>query len=97
MILADKLGEDHRLPDVGTLDYLWEAWIDAGRVMHTGMGDAPLSWTEISHFAERTGAIDEAWEFRTIHAMSADYLSARQAGEEPLAMSPVEQLERSDD
>lgn len=97
MALAIKLDEDPGLSDLGTLDYLWDAFIDTGMTMDTGMGEAPLSWTEVSNFAQSTLAVDEPWELRTLHAMSAGYLRAKQAGQELLAMSPVDQLEANDD
>lgn len=54
--------------------YLFEI----GPTQGGGMGDAPLSHTEIEAFQRNTGIELDAWGARTLRRMSADYLAESQ-------------------
>ncbi len=53
------------------LGYLFEV----GPAMHTGMGDAPLSHSEIAAWQANTGIRLTAWEARTLRRLSVDYVN----------------------
>lgn len=78
------------IPDVGPGAYLLDALFQAGPTIHTGAGDVPLDWPNISSFAEFTGAIAEPWEAKALRDMSVSYLVGRNAGVDGLSIPPSE-------
>lgn len=62
--------------------------MEAGPVEAGGMGPAPLSWREISAWAERTFQRPSAWEARTLRRLSREYLSEIHAAEDQHRAAP---------
>ena len=63
--------------------------------MAGGMGDAPLSHSEIRAWMENTGEALTAWEVRTLRKLSKDYLAAAQDAEKPDCKAPFSDPEEA--
>ena len=83
-------GKPLGLPDLEAGHYLVEAMFRLGPTRSDGMGERPSDWPEIDAFARMTGRIGEPWEAETLFDMCGSYTRARQEGENPLAIPPVE-------
>lgn len=68
--------------------------ITLGPTRSNGMGLVATDWDVIAPFAASTGAVSGPWELTTLAAMCDGYATAVKAGENPLAIPPVEQEER---
>lgn len=90
LLRAQRLKEPLGLPDISFGEYLLEAMFRLGPTRCNGMAVTPADWSDIDAFARLTGRISEPWEAEILHDMCQAYHDARQAGENPLAMSPVE-------
>jgi hypothetical protein len=73
------------------MEYMMAALFEAGPSMAGSMGDVPLDWQNAVAFARGYQSIEEPWEIKALVDMSAAYVSARAAGTDVLAISPVEQ------
>ena len=73
------------LPEITVGGYLKDAFLSLGMAR-----DGALSWQEIESFSRLTGDISEPWEAHTVRAMSIAYLDGQRLGEDPLAISPME-------
>lgn len=87
---AQRLKEPLGLPELDEGEYLIEAFFRLGPTRNNGMSVTPTDWSEIKSFADLTGRISEPWEAEVLFDMCRGYHEARLAGEDPLAMSPVE-------
>lgn len=87
---AVKTGAPTGLPDLGPGQYLAEAMMRLGPVKSDGMGLRSADWPEIDAFARVTGRIGDPWEAETLFDMCRAYLRESQAGEDPLAIAPVD-------
>jgi hypothetical protein len=64
-------------------------WLmEAGPAENTGMGQAPLSWSEIDRWAARTFQQPTSWESRTMRRLSCEYLAELAAAEDPHRGAP---------
>lgn len=87
---ARRLREPLGLPELDGGQYLVDAMFRLGPTRSTGLGEAPADWPEIDAFARATGRISEPWEAEALFDMCRAYHAAREAGTDPLAMSPAE-------
>jgi hypothetical protein len=86
-----RTGQGLDLPELAAGDYLVDALFKAGPTKAGGMGEVPMDWLDIWAFAQSTGDVSEPWEAEALHSMSRAYLAAKTAGENPLAIPPIEQ------
>lgn len=56
--------------------------------MPAGMGNAPLSHSEIAAWQSNTGIELSAWEARTLRQLSAEYLASAQEAEDEKCKPP---------
>jgi hypothetical protein len=56
--------------------------------MSGGMGNAPLSHSEIAAWQGNTGIELSAWEARTLRTLSAEYLNSAQDAEDAKCKAP---------
>jgi len=86
------------LPPVGDAEYLLEYWRAVGMAISNGMGTAPITATELTHWANAQGLELAPWEFAALLEMSRTYLGAMQQGENPNSLppygDPVNQFDR---
>lgn len=66
------------------VSYLYEI----GPTLPNGMGESPLTHTEIEAWQRNTGIQLDSWEARTIHMASLQYLSESQKATNPSAEAP---------
>ena len=62
--------------------------LDIGPAAAGPMGDVPLPWTEITEWQRNVGIELDAWEARTIRALSRAFVSQRHAAERPNCPPP---------
>jgi hypothetical protein len=74
------------------LNYLW----DCGPFMSGGMGEQPLSHSEIWCWQDNSGIELNAWQARTLRRLSAEYLAQCQASSKPDCPSPIEMTQMTD-
>ncbi len=86
----EKQGKPFGLPELEAGQYLVDALTDAGFTVFDAMGERPLSWQDLDAYARCSGGFWEHWELRALRSMSLAYLSAKQAGADPLAIPPCE-------
>ena len=90
-----RIGDDLMLPDVHIGRYLVDALEELGPARYisgpNGLIEVPVDWDVILPFAKATQMISEPWEFRIVMDMAKSYVNAKREGENPLAVSPVEQ------
>ncbi|PHQ68797.1 MAG: hypothetical protein COB97_09210 [Paracoccus sp.] len=87
---AQRLRQPLGLPDLDGGAYLLEAMFRIGPVRETGLSATAPDWSEIDAFARQTGRISEPWEAEVLFDMCRGYLDELRAGENPLAIPPVE-------
>lgn len=63
---------------------------DAGPAMYGGMGDAPLTHSEINAYKTNTKTELTAWEARTLRRLSSVYLSESSKAQEPDCPEPFQ-------
>ena len=83
----EKDGVEVTMPECEAMhivSYLYEI----GPTLPNGMGEAPLSHTEIGAWQRNTGIFLDAWEARLIHRASLEYLSESQRATSPDAEAP---------
>lgn len=61
-----------------TAQYVAAYLFEIGPVLHGGMGDYPLTHSELRAWMDNTGVELTAWEARTIRRLSMEYLSEQQ-------------------
>lgn len=81
-------GQEPALPPLDAGEHIVGHLFDAGPVLHTGMGPVPLSWSELATWQSVTGVALTPWEAQTMRRLSAEYIAAQQAGEDPLSPAP---------
>lgn len=90
LTFAQRRGRDLRLPVLDAGQYLVEAMQILGP-LRPGLAEARATdWPEIAAFAGATERLSEPWEIETLAAMCAGYCAALKAGEDPLAIAPVD-------
>lgn len=67
-------GIDVRMPECEAM-YLVGYLYEVGPVMAGGMGEVPLSHTELRSWQDNTGIELESWEVRAMSRLSKEYLS----------------------
>lgn len=75
-------GDTPDLPPLGAEAYLVDHLLEVGPAMPAGMGDAPLSYSEIHAYTLAAGVRLAPWEARALRMLSREYLSARAEGED---------------
>ena len=79
------------MPKINVGGYLFYAFIEIGPTRPFGMGgETTIDWHQIVAYSQATGEISEKWELRLMMEMSKKFLSEKQRGTNPMAMSPVE-------
>lgn len=68
--------------------YIASYLFEIGPVLHGGMGETPLTHTEIEAWQRNTGIELEAWEAKVLHRLSLEYLSESQKATKPDAPAP---------
>ena len=88
----DRQDDDYmpNLPDIEGLEHVPEYLWDCGPVIYSGMGEQPLSHTDIRHWQENTGIEVSAWLAGMIRRLSMEYLAQCQAAKSPDCPSPIE-------
>lgn len=90
LAFARQRGRELRLPVLDAGQYLVEAMQLLGPI-RSGLAEARATdWPEIEPFARATERLSEPWEIETLAAMCAGYCAALKAGEDPLAIAPVD-------
>lgn len=69
-------------------DYLLNYLFEVGPTLAGGMGESPLSETELRAWMSNTGIELDSWEARTVKRLSREYLSESQAATEPTRTCP---------
>lgn len=69
-----EAGIDVRMPECEAM-YLVGYLYEVGPAMAGGMGEVPLSHTELRSWQENTGIELESWEVRAMSRLSKEYLS----------------------
>ena len=82
--------EEHEQLDMPECEamYLVGYLFEVGPTLPNGVGDAPLTHTEIEAWQRNTGIELQSWEARVIHASSLAYLSESQHATKPDAEAP---------
>jgi hypothetical protein len=75
-------------PTITACDYLIGYLYEAGPIMSGGMGDSPLSHSEIRAWQDNTGTVLTAWEARLLRRLSREYLHSSQQAEKPNCPAP---------
>lgn len=96
---ADNEDMEVPLPDLGDASYLMNLLSEAGMISQTGMGIAPLTWTEIRSWLECTQLELSTWELITLREMSCayagEYSSASDKSAPPPYTAHVEEIDRA--
>ncbi|WP_430233962.1 hypothetical protein [Nitrosomonas communis] len=85
-----KYGISKLLPPLGEIEYLANHWRNAGYVMASGMGPAPLTSQELIAWQEGSGISLNPWEFSTVLSMSRKYITRFINGAEYGAQAPFD-------
>ena len=75
------------MPDCDAM-YLVTYLFELGPTTSTGMGEAPISHTELRDWQYNTGIELDSWEVRTMHRLSLEYLSESQSATKSDAPAP---------
>lgn len=90
--------KDIELPQIDAGFYIIDYWQEAGKACYGGMGESPLTSLELEAWANGNGIELTPYEFKTIRALSVDYLSSKRQGEKAICPSPytesVKKLDR---
>lgn len=87
-----RLKQPLGVPQLDGGAYLLDAMFRLRPTRSNGMAERATDWDQIEAFARVTGRISEPWEAEVLFDMCQGYLAARQAGEDPLAVAPVDQV-----
>lgn len=68
--------------------YLVTYLFELGPTLSNGMGEAPISHTELRDWQYNTGIELDSWEVRTMHRLSLEYLSESQRATKSDAPAP---------
>lgn len=71
-----------------TARHLYDWLMEIGPVQAGGMGPAPIGWDTIGWWKRDTFQRPSAWEVRTLHRLSREYLGELQAAEDPHRAAP---------
>ena len=75
-------------PPAPLCEYLLGYLYEVGPVLSGGMGNTPLTHSEIRAWQDNTGVELSAWESQTLRRLSAEYLGESQSAESPDAPAP---------
>jgi hypothetical protein len=81
-------GVEPSYPPISACDYLIGYLFEVGPIMSGGMGNAPLSHSEIRAWQDNTGTVLNAWEARLLRGLSRAYLGAVSDAEQPNCPPP---------
>ena len=76
------------IPPAGLGAYLVDYLFDAGPVVHTAGGSAPLGWQDLQAWQHGTGRELQPWEARIVRALSHAFLSSAIAAKAPDCPAP---------
>lgn len=79
---------DPKLPPIDAGEYLFEAFINIGLAKEKHYGVGSLEWIDIHAFMQCTGDISDVWEARLLKAMSSEYVSGRNIGDDEFGIPP---------
>lgn len=82
-----KKGIDVTMPECEAM-YLVGYLYEVGPAMSGGMGESPLTHTELRSWQENTGIELESWEVRAMSRLSKEYLSESSKATKPDAPAP---------
>lgn len=87
---ADRKDDEYLppMPPVDAGHHLIGYLMEIGPVLSSGMGVAPLPFSEIEAWQEATGIELHAWEARLIRRLSREYLATSQSSTDLKAPSP---------
>lgn len=81
-----------------TARHVYDWLMEIGPTESGSMGQGPISWGEISDWADRTFTLLSAWEARALRRLSVEYLSESRHAEDryrPAPWSPTgDQVDR---
>lgn len=77
-----------RYPEVDAAHHLIEVLFSAGPCEAGGMGEVPISSTELLAWLSGAGIELSAWEFRAVRRLSAEYLKQSRESEAPDCPAP---------
>jgi hypothetical protein len=81
------------LPEIGAGQYLVDAMFKMRPLRASGFGSIPADWPVIDAFARGTGRVSEPWEIEALFEMCQAYSQGLDAGIDPLAIAPTDQIE----
>lgn len=76
------------MPDAGAAQYLLGYLFDAGPLVNTVGGSAPLNWQDLRAWQSGTGIELQPWESRTLRTLSQTYLYASIEAKSPDCPAP---------
>lgn len=68
--------------------HMTEWLIEIGPTTAGTMGEAPISWQDLTEWQRNVGIVLDAWEARVIRRMSEAFLSQRHESEKPSCIAP---------
>jgi hypothetical protein len=84
----EAVGLSVELPPVEAGHHLVECLWEIGPSMPTGMGNAPVTFTEMQAWQQQTGSVLDAWEARTLRRMSVAYVTQAHEAAAPDCPAP---------
>lgn len=85
------------LPALSCGEYLVSYLMEAGPSLATGMGPAPLTWSEIEVWQRLTGTPLQPWEARMLRDLSRAWVLESRQAEKPDAPAPWVRVELTTD
>lgn len=86
-------GIEPEMPDLEWGRRLIDYLLEVGPVMATGMGSAPITFTELSNWQAQLGLQLSPWEVRTLRRLSLEYNSESQLATKPDREPPFATLD----
>lgn len=87
----DRIRDDDRtpeLPEISAAGYLVQYLFDIGPTLAGGMGDAPLTHSEVRAFMENTGISLQPWEAQALRTLSRAYVAESSRATDPACPPP---------
>lgn len=83
-----RQGVERQMPPVEDGEYLLEHLADVGPALGTGMGQIPVTFSELEAWQVQTGLQLQPWEVSALRRLSKDYCAEIQRAASPAAMPP---------
>lgn len=77
-------------PPLEGCGHLIEWLFECGPINNGGMGQAPISWTDIKDWSSLTGINITGWEAGVLKKLSSAYLSEYQQAKDPVRIAPYQ-------